>query len=84
LIEAANSTQLLINILYKAGVRELWLAGADGYLQHGENYFDRLFENRVNIKNNTSVHEDMRQKLITVSQSMTLHFVTESIYQKYM
>jgi len=84
IVKANNSVLMLLNLLYEAEINEVWLAGVDGYKVQGVNYLNKLFENRQNAQNITDANDDMLQKLKIISRKVMLHFVTDSIYQKYL
>jgi hypothetical protein len=73
---------MLLNLLYKCGIKEIWLAGVDGFDSKAINFIDPLFNNRTTSQNIVAVHSDMEAKLLEVSKVMKLHFVTASIYEK--
>lgn len=83
-IQGLNSVLMLINLLYRAGVIEIWLAGVDGYASSNENYLNKLFENRAVLQYAAEKNDRMLQNLQDAQREIRIHFITASIYQKHM
>ena len=81
-VNGINSIFMLINLLYRAGVTDLWFAGMDGYADNNVNYLNKLFENRVTLSPSENKNIVIINELFKVSKVISLHFITKSIYQE--
>ena len=82
--KGTNSVFMLLNLFYLAGVKEVWLAGVDGYSSDSANYMNKLFENRTVLQNQAEKNDKMLQNLTRVNKEISLNFVTSSFYQDYL
>lgn len=78
--QGCNSMILLLNLLEQLGVENVAIAGADGYKNVGENYFDTSFVS-------ATVHDREFNEEVGVALkelNMRIEFITSSEYIKYM
>lgn len=75
-----NVTIMLLSLLISQGVKQLTLAGFDGYKFGSDNYsyqeFDRVLEKKEMIKQN----ENIATSLSEIGKNLSLNFITESIF----
>lgn len=75
-----NSLLMLLRVLRKCGLNELYLAGFDGYSDHEDNYFNPHMEYAF-VKNEAGhLNRHIRSVLENEYSDMTLNFVTYSRY----
>ncbi|MGL5054068.1 MAG: hypothetical protein ACRC5W_10820, partial [Cetobacterium sp.] len=71
------SSEILLNILEEhKGVKEIYLAGMDGYLEYQKNYYFDTLDSK-NIKEINSKVKDKIEKI-----GKKIEFLTESIYKE--
>ena len=74
-----NTSAMLFNLLVRLNPATVYLAGLDGYRIDGNNYY----LNRLNLQNGDyykELNEAMTNKVKTVSQTLSIEFVTPSLY----
>ena len=74
-----NTSAMLFNLLMRLNPATVFLAGLDGYQLNGNNYY----LNRLNLQNGDyykELNEAMTNKVKTVSQTLSIEFVTPSLY----
>lgn len=76
-----NSMMMLIRLLEKVGVKNVDLAGFDGYTPDDVNYFDENMEYSFVKEKADSLNESGRQFFREMADRMNIEFVTESYYQ---
>ena len=82
-----NTMIMLLNLLKRLGIDKFAIAGFDGYVKGGKNYFDdTLFEgNRFETKYD-SITENMRRMLknyvSTLDNQYCINFLTPSVYSE--
>lgn len=79
-----NSTIMLLNLLQKIGVRNVFIAGFDGIKENGENYVNETFVNSghgLSISESNKViaklYRDVKERFIN---DMKIELITPSIY----
>ena len=78
-----NAGLMLINIMKKAGVLSVTLAGYDGYVYSGaQNYYDINMINSVQYEKQQKRNEAIRNYFIMISKEISIKFLTPSIYCK--
>ena len=78
-----NAGLMLINILRRAGVDRIALAGYDGFDAAGaDNYFDGKLNLNVQYKNREDMNIAMKKYFEDLGRDIDIHFVTPSIYEK--
>lgn len=75
-----NSFIMLLHVLVRAGVREAACAGFDGY-HRGENYLKSEMDYQLAREKAQTINQYVREKLAELKGTLTLHFVTDSLYQ---
>ncbi len=76
---------ILINLLLKIGVKEVVLAGFDGFsVDINNNYYDKLLQRPVNSAAMFERNVLLSRYLTSVKEKITITFLTESIYEKEM
>ena len=74
----ANSVIMLLNLLKDMDVKEVLLAGADGYSTGAADYFDNSYH--AHTRRDDQFNRDMAQAIAACG--LNLRFVTPSAYQK--
>lgn len=77
-----NSMMMLIRLLIKAGVKNVALAGFDGYTPDDVNYFDTNMEYSFIKEKADSLNESGRKFFHAVTDKIKIGFVTNSYYQE--
>lgn len=77
-----NSMMMLIRLLEKIGVKDISLAGFDGYTPDDVNYFDENMEYSFVKEKADSLNESGRRFFRDMTGRMHIEFVTESYYQE--
>lgn len=75
-----NSFLMLLKVLKKCGLKELHLAGFDGYSDHEDNYFNPHMEYAFVKKEAGHLNRHIKYVLEHEYSDMKLHFVTYSKY----
>lgn len=82
-----SSAILLMRLLQRCGVDEIYIAGMDGYKDFGEAFYKNELDTGLDEKarnehtcDNLSMMKDMKQ----TNPNFALHFLTESVYEKMM
>lgn len=76
-----NSMMMLIRLLEKIGVKNVALAGFDGYTPDDVNYFDENMEYSFVKEKADSLNASGREFFHDMANRMNIEFVTESYYQ---
>jgi isopropylmalate/homocitrate/citramalate synthase len=75
-----NVTILLLNLLIDQKVKEVYLAGFDGYKFDSDNYsyteYDRIVERKVMEQQNENIVASLKE----VREKLSMNFITESVY----
>ena len=77
---ADNSLLMLLRILKRCGVKELSLAGVDGYSDRDENYFDPKMEYTFIREQAMNLNRHVRDVLQSEYADMKMNFLTFSRY----
>lgn len=78
-----NAGLMLINILRKAGVSSLYLAGYDGFSYSStKNYYDECLVNNVQFEKQQLTNEAIIEYFRKIRKVMHIEFVTPTIYDK--
>lgn len=78
-----NAGMMAIKLLIDIGVREVWLAGYDGYTyNHSENYENQEIELVMENSQIDKLNSGMQMTLKKYKEKIKLHFLTKSIFQK--
>ncbi len=76
-----NSGLMLINVLKKAGINELALAGYDGFsYEDAKNYFDVNMVNNVNVQRQFEMNSAMIEYFARLRNVMSINFITPTVY----
>jgi hypothetical protein len=75
---------MLLNLLKRLHVKEIAIAGFDGFIKHGDNYFDQTLhierlESRLD-EINEGVRELLSNYISTTQGSCTLSMITPSLF----
>lgn len=77
-----NSGLMILKILSAAGVKQVAIAGMDGYTLHrNENYFDWRMEEDSFADQATRRNQLIAEELRVVGKSMKLNFITPTVYK---
>ena len=75
---ADNGTLMLLNALIGVGITNVSVAGFDGYVPGGDNYFDKGWDFMGEPwKNNQAIKEAVTQ----MKQKIDINFITDSQYE---
>lgn len=78
-----NALALLLNITVKAHVKELDLAGFDGFsMNNDENFYDRHLALADDFAHLLSINDALRKRIAIASEKISIVFLTPSRYQK--
>lgn len=77
--QGCNSLILLLNLLSQLGVKEVGLAGADGYKANRENYFDTTMKSKA--KHDSAFNQTVGKAFNKLP--IQIEFITESAYQSF-
>ncbi len=76
-----NAGLMLINVLKKAGIKELCLAGFDGFkTSDGEYYFDRKLNMNMENQRREKINKAVIEYFSKLKQNLDLSFLTPTIY----
>lgn len=76
-----NAGLMLINVLRKAGVKKIDLAGYDGFsYSEKSNYCDEKLINQVKYERRTELNAAMKKYFERVRKNIEIEFITPSIY----
>lgn len=76
-----NAGLMLINVLRKAGVKKIYLAGYDGFsYSEKSNYCDEKLINQVKYERRTELNAAMKKYFERVRKNIEIEFITPSIY----
>lgn len=76
-----NAGAMLINILKRAGVNKVSLAGYDGFsYSEQNNYCDERLINNVRYERQTELNEAMKKFFMKIRRNMEITFITPTIY----
>lgn len=76
-----NSGLVMINILKKAGVTDIALAGYDGFDYAGaKNYFDESMINNMSAQRQSEMNSAIIDYFVKARKSMNINFITPTIY----
>lgn len=78
-----NSLLMLLNILKKLKVSEVYLAGFDGFTSDViENYYDEKLVSSIDKSQANILNDTIIKGLKELQQSISMHFITPSIYNE--
>lgn len=77
-----NAGLMLCLLLLKCGVKEIALAGFDGFASNSQNnYFNEKLINNVEKEEAEIKTQKIREQIYALQQHMKIEFVTESLYE---
>ena len=76
-----NSLVMLLRLLVELNIKEVYLAGFDGYSRTDDNYFDQAFEYNFSKEKADYFNAYVREYLDKVKEKLKVQFVTDSFYQ---
>jgi 4-hydroxy 2-oxovalerate aldolase len=78
-----NAGLMLLNMLHKIGVREITLAGFDGFnLNNDSNYVDDALQNNVDNDYLTKMNTALAEQLAKLTRFMNISFLTGTKYKQ--
>ena len=77
-----NAGMMCINLLKKAGVREIALAGFDGFSKDKKDYYRGFVGNPAAFERMQQINEAMTERFAQIRQTVELRFVTPSLYEE--
>lgn len=76
-----NAGLMLLNLLKRLSVNEVYLAGFDGFsLNKTTNYYSTELINNIEMEELVKKNEDIRKQLSILEKNMEINFVTTTIY----
>lgn len=81
-----SSIILLLRLLDRIDVREVYIAGLDGYKSYGNAFYDKSMETALSDAERiqaTNENGEMIREVIRNSKNMRITFITESEYERY-
>lgn len=75
-----NAGLMLINLLKRLMIREVYIAGFDGYSIDKENYVSENMELVKNNENIDTINEAIKNKIKELKKNLDINFITESKY----
>jgi 4-hydroxy 2-oxovalerate aldolase len=86
LFYADNPTVMLLNLLYRIGVKNILIAGLDGFKGDISDYYDSSYEGRSTSKDYEAINKDLYKFLkeyrSRLGDSGTITFVTTSMFDE--
>ena len=77
-----NAGLMCINLLKKVGVKQIWLAGFDGFSSNlQENYYESSMYMDVEAERLLEMNIATMQKLTQLSTQIEIGYLTDSVYQ---
>ncbi len=76
-----NSLLILIKLLSAMGVKEIYLAGCDGFKHGNDNYYKKEMINNAKLGDFDKRNAIMSQMLEEMAKKIKIHFLTPSLYQ---
>jgi 4-hydroxy 2-oxovalerate aldolase len=78
-----NAGLMLLNLLHKTGIKQVILAGFDGFsLDRKNNYFTEKLKNIADDEQLLEMNKSISEKLYKLRQFMYIDFLTETIYRQ--
>ena len=76
-----NAGLMCLNLLQKAGITDVYLAGYDGFrMNQQKNYYHRSLYMNVEQNRLHKVNKAVKNKLVQMKKQMNLQFLTSSVY----
>ncbi len=76
-----NAALMLMVLLIKIGVRDIWLAGMDGFSTAAQDYADSDMINKAKLDWFDKRNSIMKEMLQKYSRQVQIHFITPSLYE---
>ena len=77
-----NSFLMLLRVLCRVGVTEVYLAGLDGYsIDKESNYFSSKMEYEFSKQKGEEINADVNRFLAEIKDKLTVHFLTHTEYK---
>lgn len=76
-----NSVLMLLAVLMKLGIREVYAAGLDGFANN-DNYADPQMINNAKLGEFDKRNQIMRQMIKRFDKQIRIHFITPSLYEE--
>lgn len=77
-----NALLMLLKVLIRIGVKQVSLAGLDGFGKLGDNYYRSDMSNYSVVYEMERCNEEMATQLKKLSKQIGIRFITTSLYQK--
>jgi 4-hydroxy 2-oxovalerate aldolase len=81
---ADNPAVMVLNLLNRIGVKDILIAGLDGFCGNADNYYSSAYEGRSTVKNSEAINGDLRKFLADykarLGDSGSLTFITSSMF----
>lgn len=76
-----NAGLMLLNLLKKAGITAVTLAGYDGFdYANSRNYYDEKLINNVNTEKQNQNNNEIQEYILKLKKVMEINFITPSLY----
>ena len=77
-----NSLLMMLNILRKIGVKEIYLAGFDGYeLNNSDNFYDNSLSFIIDKNKAKELNESLKKYIKLYKKELNITFITKSKYE---
>ncbi len=79
-----SSAILLLRLLIKCGVKEVYIAGLDGYKSFGQAFYDNELDTGLDEKSrieHTNDNLSMMKDIMENNPNFVMHFLTDSVYK---
>lgn len=76
-----NSFIMLLKVLMKSGVKDVALAGLDGYSSNEDNYYSSQMEYDFAKRLGKEINDYVNKILPTINKKMNLNFITQTLYK---
>jgi len=82
---ADNAGLMLINLLKRLSIKDVFLAGFDGFsLNRSTNYFSSDMINNVEIEELVKKNAAISEYISLIEENMSIHFITSTVYSDYL
>lgn len=79
-VQSDNALLLIVAALSRAGAAEVYLAGFDGFMENGNDYYDSKYAFAGNGEYKVNSNKTTMAGLKELSKSIRIHFLTDSLY----
>jgi 4-hydroxy 2-oxovalerate aldolase len=80
--EADNAGTMLLRFLKNNGVKEVFVAGFDGFSMTAHNFYEQTLDNSIERTVLIQKNEAIGQQISILSEQLVLKFITPSLYER--